>query len=72
MLNHLHMWCCETSPIKAAGFNSAKIAAGLQYAAQWASVYSETHKDSKETICINNILQNVSIFKDEASDFWEL
>lgn len=26
-------------------------------------VCTETHKDSKETICINNILQNVSIFK---------
>lgn len=46
-------------------------AGDLKYAAQHAFVFLENHKDPKETMCINNILQNVSIFKDEASDSWE-
>lgn len=45
-------YVCSTPAPQAAGFNSVKM-----LEAQCAFVYSETHNDSNETMCINNIWQ---------------
>lgn len=71
MLNLHHLFYSETGSVNATGFNSAQV---LQvFNMQLSQLLSvQKHRDSKETICINNILQNVSVLKDEASDYGEL